>query len=453
MSREKRYLMFSIALAVVALGVLAAGIAAQSGIDWSQSSVTPSATCVEPSGLVTFTVQVVNSSTVTAEDILISNKIPDGTEFVSVTEGMLIMTSTGSAANTEAFITGMAETGGEPALDPKTVPPGGFLLDHTGGSLDDIDPADVTHVTWIGDIGPGAENMVAFDLVLEVKAGDGDTVTNTVDVVDDYRLTHQETASVEITEGEPPESTVIYIPLVIGGAGDSDPEPPPPVVPPLTQTKIVTAPLTRIYEAASKADTITEALRGEGSIYRYTLHPTGDNADVGINFREYYGDTRITVKRGIFIFDVPEAVWGRRVLTVQLTIGADFALGETNVPAIVSRASPSVLDPHDSVSAEDIYFGHEGEPWEWHVPFYVPGSHFAPIVTLSLPADRLNWAEDETAIHLRCGVEERPDLWEDDAFYRHLFQWHDEYYIPTLELSITNTVTSSVTSSVDLHRD
>jgi len=432
MAREK-YLVFSIVLAIAALAVLAAGIAAQTGIDWSQSSVVPSAAWVEVSDMVTFTVQVVNSSTVTAEDVTISNEIPDGTEFVSVTEGMLITTATG-LASTES-----------PAAS------------NWGSNLEDINPADVRCVGWMGDIEPGLENMVAFDLVLKVKPDAGSVVTDTVIVVDDGGV-FTEAAFIEIRGQDPSHSEVVYIPLVIGGAGDPDPDPDPdpepdpdPVVPPLTQTKVVTAPLTRFYEVVSLASTITEAIKGEGSFRLHPGAPVDDSATVRISFRPYYQETRKKAQRSAWIFDVPDAVRGRRVLTTQLTIGANYSpLGFPAVPAIVSRASPSVLDPHDSVSAEDIYFGHEGEPWEWYVPLYIPGSYFAPVVTLSLPPDRLNWTEDEMAIHLRCGAEDRPDLWGDDMYYSHYFQWDDRYYIPTLQLSITNTVTSSIASSVDL---
>jgi uncharacterized repeat protein (TIGR01451 family) len=280
----------SIALAIVALIVLGAGIAAQGSIDWSQSSVTPSHTPVRAGERVTFTIQVVNSSTVTATDVFVYNPIPMGTDFVTVSNGFPIVGGEAETVNAQAMDTpDMSVSSGEAynASTDSTVP------------LDSVDSGDVTAVGWVGDVGPGAANATSMDLALDaVSVSPVDPV-----ITDTAYVYHAGTmTSVSGTVETVGATTVIYMPIVAHNA-DMAPDQPP------TTQVFTTTPYAR-WMIGAEADTFEEAQQGEGDIYEpgYRESPT---ETAGISSYRPVHTNRAQIVRSYIRFDLSEAPQGR----------------------------------------------------------------------------------------------------------------------------------------------
>lgn len=204
-TKSVRFLMASIGLAVVALIVLAAGIIAQSNPDWSQSSVAPSPISVRAGERVTFTVQVVNSSTITAENAFVYNPVPAGTGYVTVSNGFPIVGGgAGAAVEEQAFDV------------PDVSVPTGDAYDVSLGSVVDgatVEPDDVTAVGWVGDVEPGIGNAVSMDLVLDVASSANSVVTDTAYIYHAGTMTAV-TGTVGTAAATDAVTTVLYLPLV-----------------------------------------------------------------------------------------------------------------------------------------------------------------------------------------------------------------------------------------------
>jgi uncharacterized repeat protein (TIGR01451 family) len=286
MTREKRYLVASIALAIVALIVLGAGIAAQGSIDWSQSSVTPNHTPVRAGERVTFTIQVVNSSTVTATDVFVYNPIPKGTDFVTVGNGFPIVGGEAETVNAQAMDTPDVSVSSGEAYDAST--------DSTV-PLDSVDPGDVTAVGWVGDVGPGAANATAMDLALDaVSVSPVDPV-----ITDTAYVYHAGTmTSVSGTVETVGATTVIYMPIMVHNADMS----------PTTTQGFTTTPYAR-WVIGAEADTFEEAQQGEDEVFDpgYRESPT-ETADIS-SYRPIGGGVQIV--RSYILFDLSEAPQGR----------------------------------------------------------------------------------------------------------------------------------------------
>jgi len=389
MVREKRYLIGSMVLAVVALGVLVAGIAAQGGIDWSQSDILPNATSVEAGNQITFTIQAVNSSTVTAKNVILSSEIPHGTEYVSVTGGAFVITDT-VGAELSGLVSGLSTDG-----QPEATLPGGVSLGDPV-SLDDIDPEDVKYIGWEGNVGPGLENAVSFDLVLDVKPDAGSVVTYTQYVLHNSYLVFEEDVSVEVTGSVPAQKTVIYLPAVRSA--------------PAT-TVTMKAPLIAQYSAISRAPTVAEVLAGEGEFDQVLDY----NAKAGVYIDEFDADY-CEVERAVYVFDLPDGLTAKQVVSAKLRAYGSDLPGDPRLPLIVSRATPRMLDDYEDLqfTPRDVFYGREGESWEWWLP---PSNGTWQAVTVCIPVERVDWTRDKVAIHMRNGVEDRPDLWIDGSVY------------------------------------
>jgi uncharacterized repeat protein (TIGR01451 family) len=278
MTREKRYLVASIALAIVALIVLGAGIAAQGSIDWSQSSVTPNHTPVRAGERVTFTIQVVNSSTVTATDVFVYNPIPKGTDFVTVGNGFPIVGGEAETVNAQAMDTPDVSVSSGEAYDAST--------DSTV-PLDSVDPGDVTAVGWVGDVGPGAANATSMDLALDaVSVSPVDPV-----ITDTAYVYHAGTmTSVSGTVETVGATTVIYMPIMVHNADMSPPLP----------TEVITVPLeNNVMGFSMYGDTFEEVDDCEYP------DPKGRFLNVNINTDDY---GVYHIRRSFFEVEIPEGV-------------------------------------------------------------------------------------------------------------------------------------------------
>ena len=190
MIRARRYLMLSVILAVVALGVLAVGIAAQAGIvDWSQTTVTPSHTPVPFGEHVTFTIQMVNSSTVTVEDVEVVNPIPEGTGFVSVDASHGIV----GGAYDDDYLDDLTHL-------PKLTPNSETIL--TDG---------VKAIRWIGDVEAGEVTTFRVELDVNGVTAANPVVTDTAYVIQNEQVVVSKTGTVEVTDAP----YVAYIPLAL----------------------------------------------------------------------------------------------------------------------------------------------------------------------------------------------------------------------------------------------
>jgi hypothetical protein len=207
-------------------------------------------------------------------------------------------------------------------------------------------------------------------------------------------------------------------------------------LPPLTSTTVVTAPLDRVYEVWSQAKTFTQALEAEGDLEIYQYPPS--KGYTNIYLREgSYGFDLVSIYRNTLVFDLPEAVRGRRVVTAQVKFGHNTSYythdpDGTNEPLWVSEST--AVEP---ASARDAFFGQKGTSWDWMLPVLEDAYSYVPPQTLSIPVEHVDWSGDEVGLFCRSGAEDTRTSMEEGDFFSHTLNWEDEAVpIPFLKLWI-----------------
>jgi len=157
-----------ILLALVTLGLTSQAIGGpfDDGGPFAASSVVPTVDEVSVGQNVGFALYVVNSSPVTATDVLVWNPLPPGSTYVSASGGAFPV------------------VGGEVHEGLLASPPEGHAYDarlHTSTLLTDTE--DVTGIAWVGDILP--DEMVALGLIVAVDNPAGRFLVDEVSVYDD----------------------------------------------------------------------------------------------------------------------------------------------------------------------------------------------------------------------------------------------------------------------------
>ncbi len=142
------------------------------GGSFAASSVVPTVDKVRVGEAVGFALYVVNSSPVTATDVLVWNPLPPGSTYISASGGAFPV------------------VGGSVALGLLTAPPEGQAYDarlHASVLL--TNPSNVTGIAWVGDVPPGG--MQALGLILEVNNPAGRFLMNEMFIYDDREVAGQ----------------------------------------------------------------------------------------------------------------------------------------------------------------------------------------------------------------------------------------------------------------------
>jgi uncharacterized repeat protein (TIGR01451 family) len=163
-----------ILLALVTLGVTIQAIGGpfDNGGPFAASSVVPTVDEVSVGQNVGFALYVVNSSPVTATDVLVWNPLPPGSTYVSASGGAFPVV--GGAVND----------------GPLAAPPEGYAYDarlHISTPLTGTD--EVSGIAWVGDVRP--DEMVVLGLIVAVDNPAGRFLVDEVSVYDDRELAGQ----------------------------------------------------------------------------------------------------------------------------------------------------------------------------------------------------------------------------------------------------------------------
>lgn len=152
-------------LGLVAVVAVALTIQADSG-PFDGSSVVPTADEVGVGQRVGFALYVVNSSPVTVTDVLVWNRLPPGSTYVSASGGAFPL---------------MGSVTPDLVL---AVPPEGCAYDsRLKSSAPLTDPDDVTGIAWVGDVPPG--EMVVLGLIVTVDDPAGRFMVDEMFIYDD----------------------------------------------------------------------------------------------------------------------------------------------------------------------------------------------------------------------------------------------------------------------------
>jgi uncharacterized repeat protein (TIGR01451 family) len=207
-----------VALAGLVLPVLAVrpgAIRADSG-PFDGSSVAPTADEVRVGEAVGFALYLVNSSPVTATDVLVWNPLPPGSTYVSASGGAFPV------------------VGGEVHGGLLAAPPEGQAYDarlHTSALLTDTE--EVTGLAWVGDVRP--DEMVALGLIVTVNDPAGQFLVDEMSVYDDRELAGQFSGQTWV----PPHE--MFLTLILSRFEAPTPTP-TPVQTPTTTTMTFTIP-------------------------------------------------------------------------------------------------------------------------------------------------------------------------------------------------------------------
>jgi uncharacterized repeat protein (TIGR01451 family) len=220
-SKEARKMQRKTALALtpaallVALAGLVLAIRADSG-PFDGSSVAPTVDEVRVGEAVGFALYLVNSSSVTATDVLVWNPLPPGSTYVSASGGAFPV------------------VGGEIQGGLLSVPPEGQAYDarlHTSALLTDTE--DVTGIAWVGDVRP--DEMVALGLIVTANDPAGRFLVDEMFVYDDRELAGQFSGQTWV----PPHE--MFLTLILSRFEAPTPAP-TPVPTPTTTTMTFTIP-------------------------------------------------------------------------------------------------------------------------------------------------------------------------------------------------------------------
>lgn len=147
MKGNRKVYLLALPLALVAVGALASSGA------FDGSSVVPTATQVRVGDRLGFALYVVNSSPVTATNVLVWNPLPSGTGYVSASGGAFPV------------------TGGEMAGDLVSTPLEGHAYSvQLHASVPLTDTGDVTGIAWVGDVPPNGMQVLGLIVVVDNPA-------------------------------------------------------------------------------------------------------------------------------------------------------------------------------------------------------------------------------------------------------------------------------------------
>jgi len=186
------------------------------GGPFAASSVAPTADEVRVGEAVGFALYLVNSSPLTATDVLVWNPLPSGSTYVSASGGAFPV------------------VGGEVHGGLLAAPPEGQAYDarlHTSAPLTDTE--EVTGLAWVGDVRP--DEMVALGLIVTVNDPAGRFLVDEMLVYDDRELAGQFSGQTWV----PPHE--MFLTLILSRFEAPTPTP-TPVPTPTTTTMTFTIP-------------------------------------------------------------------------------------------------------------------------------------------------------------------------------------------------------------------
>ena len=202
-------------LALVALVALGLTIQARSG-PFDGSAVVPTAEEVSVGQQVGFALYLVNSSAVTATDVLVWNPLPPDTTYVSASGGAF------------PVVAGMVDDG------LLVAPPESQAYDaRLQMAVPLTDTSSVTGIAWVGDVPPG--EMQALGLIVEVNDPAGRFLVDEMFVYDDRELAGQFSGQTWV----PPHE--MFLTLILSRFEAPTPTP-TPVPTPTTTTMTFTVP-------------------------------------------------------------------------------------------------------------------------------------------------------------------------------------------------------------------
>ncbi len=213
--QSKTALVLTPAALLVALAGLVLAIRADSG-PFDGSSVEPTTDEVRVGEAVGFALYLVNSSPLTATDVLVWNPLPPGSTYVSASGGAFPV------------------VGGEVHGEFLAAPFEGQAYDarlHTSALLTDTE--DVTGIAWVGHVLP--DEMVALGLIVTVNDPAGRSLVDEMFVYDDRELAGQFSGQTWV----PPHE--MFLTLILSHFEAPTPTP-TPVPTPTTKTMTLTIP-------------------------------------------------------------------------------------------------------------------------------------------------------------------------------------------------------------------